>query len=64
MDDVRETMAGFMRKAGLHPSLVYAFRKTGLVVAEDSPHSEAERKEFADAVDEWWNQNEVVKGGV
>jgi len=62
-DDVRETVAGFMRAAGLHPSLIYAFRKTGLLVGEDTPHSDAERKEFVDAADEWWSQNEVVKGG-
>lgn len=53
----REGIAAIMRKAGLHPSLVYAFMKTGLLVGEGSPHSDAERQEWAEAVEEWHAQN-------
>lgn len=53
----REEMAAIMRKARLHPSLVYAFLKTGLLVGEDSPHTDSERREWLDAVDEWYVQN-------
>lgn len=53
----KEGVTTIMRKAGLHPSFVYAFMKTGLLVGEDTPHTDAERQEWIDAVNEWHSQN-------
>ena len=53
----KEDMASIMRMAGLHPSLVHAFLKTGMLVGEDSPHTDAERQEWIEAVQEWYTQN-------
>lgn len=53
----REGIAAIMRKAGTPPQLIHAFLKTGLLVGEDSPHSDEERKEWMDAVQEWFDLN-------
>ena len=53
----KEGVAAIMRRAGLHPSIVYAFLKTGMLVGEDSPHTAAERQDWIDAVEEWHAQN-------
>jgi hypothetical protein len=60
-DSISKGLANIMRSAGVHPSLIHAFLKTGLLVGEDSPHTPEERKEFADAVDEWYDLKQ--KGG-
>lgn len=62
-ENPREAIAAMFRKAGLHPSLVYAVRKTGFIVTEDSPHTPADRQEWAAAIDEWYEQNEAPKEG-
>lgn len=59
----REGIAAIMRKAGVHPALIHAHLKTGLIVGEDSPHTPAERKEWMDAVQEWYDANEPSEGG-
>ena len=64
MDDIREGVAAVMREVGAHPSHVYAFLKTGLLVGEDSPHTDAQRQEWIDAVNEWYDGHTVeAKGG-
>jgi hypothetical protein len=52
----REGIAAIMREAGSPPQFIHAFLKTGLLVGEDSPHSDEERKEWMDAVQEWFDQ--------
>lgn len=53
-----ETLASIMLGAGMHPSFVYAFLKTGLLVGEDSPHTDEEREEFIEAVEDWYIHKE------
>lgn len=53
----REIVAQIMRAAGLHPALIHAHLKTGLMVGEDSPHTPEERQEWLDACNEWYEQN-------
>lgn len=56
--NVREGMAAIMRKAGLHPALIHAHLKTGMIVGEDTPVTPAQRQEWIDAVNEWYDQND------
>ncbi len=44
-----------MSAAGVRPEVIYAFRKTGRIVTEDNWRllSEADRKEWTDAVNEY-----------
>lgn len=55
----RDGIASIMRSAGVHPSVVHAFLKTGLLVGECTPHTDAERQEWDVAVNEWYAQNTV-----
>jgi hypothetical protein len=50
---VRREGSAIMRKAGMHPALIHAWEKTGMLVGEDSPHTDEQRQEWNDAVDEW-----------
>ena len=56
-DNPWETITKAMEVAGLHPSLIHAFTKTGLLVGEDSPHTPAERREWIEAVNEWYDMH-------
>lgn len=63
VDDVRDTIAEIMRKAGMQPVFVHAFLKTGLIVCEDTPVDSERRQEWIDACNEWYDQNEPEEGG-
>jgi hypothetical protein len=54
---IRRQMSEFMRKVGLHPSFIYAWEKTGMLVVEDSAHTEEQKQEWIAACDEWHEQN-------
>src|SRR5215813_13360938 len=41
-----------MQKAGTRPEIVYAFKKTGLLLMESSPASPRDRKSWNDAINE------------
>jgi hypothetical protein len=58
MNDVEAQMMEIMAAAGLDPALVYAARKTGRIVTERNAQylSEAELKEWNDAVEEYDRQ--------
>jgi hypothetical protein len=53
---LEQRTAEAMHDAGIHPALIYAYQKTGRILSEDVAKtlSPAERKEWADAVDEWY----------
>ena len=52
--EVQETMVAIMKRAGLHPALIHAHVKTGLLVGEDTPHTPAQRQEWMEAMEEWY----------
>ena len=62
-DHVTDQMVEAMSAAGVRPELIYAFRKTGRIVTEDNWHllNQADRKEWADAVNEYFTR---VEGAV
>ena len=43
-----------MRKVGIQPEIIYAYKKTGLLVMEGTPLSPRDRKEWNDAIDEYF----------
>ena len=47
-------MLDAMRKAGTPPQIVYAYRKTGLLVMEDSPASPGDRQAWEAAIEEYF----------
>lgn len=51
-DEVQLGMVKVMNKAGLDPAMIYAFKKTGLLVGEDS--SEEHKEEWCEAMDEYY----------
>ena len=57
-DHVTDQMVEAMSAAGIRPEAIYAFRKTGRIVTEDNWHllSEADRKEWTDAVNEYFTR--------
>ena len=63
VDEVRDTIAEIMRQAGTNPAFIHAFLKTGLLVCEDTPVDAERRKEWIDACNEWYDQNEPQDGG-
>ena len=62
-NEVKQTISAIMREAGLHPSLIYAFQKTGLMVVENSHHTEEQRNEFIAAANEWYDLYEPDEQG-
>jgi len=49
-----------MKRAGVHPSLIYAYEKTRLIVTESSQHMipTKDLDDYNDAIDEWYEMNE------
>ncbi len=56
MSSAQKTMVKIMKKAGLDPAMIYAFKKTGLLVGEGS--SEDHKAEWCEAMDEYYQQQE------
>ena len=55
LEHVEHYMVEAMKKAGLHPALIYAFEKTGLLVTEENQHllPEKDLAEWEAAIDEY-----------
>ena len=55
LEHVEHYMVEAMKKAGLHPALIYAFEKTGLLVTEENQHllPEKDLAEWEAAIDEF-----------
>ncbi|NOJ80413.1 YecA family protein [Myxococcus xanthus] len=49
-------MVASMTRAGIHPALIHAYKKTGLLLTEENRHlmPTSHVKEFEDAVDEYY----------
>jgi hypothetical protein len=43
-----------MHKTGMPPQIIYAYKKTGLLLMKDSPASPEEHKEWLDAIEEYF----------
>jgi hypothetical protein len=56
-------MVAVMERAGIHPSLIHAFQKTGRIVSrENQPYlTKADLREWDDAIDEWYAQHPGVE---
>jgi hypothetical protein len=52
---LEQNMLEALHAAGVRPEIIYAFQKTGRLVTEDNRKnlSQAELKEWTDAVEEW-----------
>jgi hypothetical protein len=53
--EIENVVLETMERAGTHPALVYAFKKTGRIVGDRNRHllSEEELKEWDDAIQEF-----------
>ncbi len=52
-----------MKKVGVHPSLIYAYKRTGLIITESSQHMVPTKdlNDYNDAIDEWYEINRESK---
>jgi len=50
-----------MHRAGIHPALIYAYQKTGRLVAQENQKflSRADRQAWQDAIDQWYATHEA-----
>jgi hypothetical protein len=55
LEHIEHEMVQAMKKAGIDPAKIYAFEKTGLIVAEDNQHllSDADLAEWQAAIEEY-----------
>ena len=55
LEHAEHFMVQAMRQAGLHPAMIHAFEKTGLLVTEENQHllSEKDLAEWEAAIDEY-----------
>jgi hypothetical protein len=53
--EMEEVLCSAMHKAGFDPAVIYAYKKTGLLVTEESKRhlSRAEMKEWREAINEY-----------
>jgi hypothetical protein len=56
-------MVAVMKRAGVHPSLIHAFQRTGRIVSRDNQQdlTKADLREWEDAIDEWYAQHREVE---
>ncbi|MBN1418322.1 MAG: SEC-C domain-containing protein [Planctomycetes bacterium] len=56
LEHLEAEMAEGLRKAGIHPALIYAFEKTGMIVSDENKDtfSDADLDEWEAAVDEYF----------
>jgi hypothetical protein len=50
---MEEEVVEAMRKAGIRSEIIYAYKKTGLLLMADTPASKRDRKEWNDAIAEY-----------